>query len=430
MNSFFKINYYFILSFSLIFIIHYFLVGYIFPFDYFRSEDLTYFFLESRMQGFDSLFKPIIGHYFSLQRVLAYIVSFFPVYYTPKTYVLLSILLSSLSLSIFSLRGFRWIVQNDCLRVLLTITFSLTHGASDVIYNLCSLYYVFVCAEIFLLLEKDRLGDWKINNVKIILLTILFLSAANSIIISPLLIYLFYCTKKNKYLTTLAILFLTSFVNYLAVLNDDISSSAQWEFIFLIKTYVLSFSFRFFWIALLGNLGFDFTQNIDLSLQIIIYSLGLGLFVALIKRIWNRDVGVLVLVLLSVNLFSVLLFMVRAYALDSMFENIYLRHSYMYAVFGLLFLAHIYSKHLSFKCNYKITRYFICSWLICFSMGRPIRHFIKADLLDKPSWKEMAPQIASALNLKKEGRLNSSMQFRLYNIRDPSNSSIDIEIAP
>ena len=172
----------------------------------FWGEDGTFFFRNSVEMGPSAILVPLYGSYHLLPRLTAFLVSFFPTYWAPVLYAVAAGSLSSLSLALFSRAGLRWLVPDDRLRVLVCWLFSLAPGTYETYFALCTANYEMFCGLVFLLLERDGEGRWQMGFRRALLVSFLWFSVGQGLVLAALIAYLFWLTRNRNYLLCLAIL--------------------------------------------------------------------------------------------------------------------------------------------------------------------------------------------------------------------------------
>ncbi len=170
----------------------------------FWAEDGHVFFRDSIQFGPSALVRPVLGMYLTLPRVIAWLASFLPVRWAPAAYAVAAGVLSSLSLALFSRDGFRWLIRSDWLRAGLCVSFSLVPGMVECFFPLVTLTYVLFIAVLFLLLERDGSGAWSMGGGRALLISLLWLSVAQGLVLAPVLFYLAIHTRNRRYLLCLA----------------------------------------------------------------------------------------------------------------------------------------------------------------------------------------------------------------------------------
>jgi hypothetical protein len=172
----------------------------------FWAEDCTVFFRESVEAGPSAILSPVYGSYLTLPRLVAFLISYLPTYWAPFLYAVAAGLLSSLSLSLFSRAGYRWLVPDDRLRVLVCWLFSLAPGTYECFFALTPGTYTVFCALILLLLERDGQGRWQMGIGRALLVSFLWFTLGQGLVLAPLVVYLFWLTRNRNYPLLLATL--------------------------------------------------------------------------------------------------------------------------------------------------------------------------------------------------------------------------------
>ena len=172
----------------------------------FWAEDCTFFFRNSVEMGPSAVLSPIYGSYLTLTRLVAFLISFFPTYWAPFLYAVAAGLLSSLSLSLFSRAGYRWLVPDDRVRVLVCWLFSLAPGTYESFFALSPGTYAAFCALFLLLLERDAQGRWQMGIGRALLVSLLWFSLGQGLVLAPLVAYLYWLTRNRNYLLLLVTL--------------------------------------------------------------------------------------------------------------------------------------------------------------------------------------------------------------------------------
>lgn len=172
----------------------------------FWAEDCTVFFRESVEIGPSAILLPVFGSFLTLPRLVAFLVSFLPTYWAPFLYAVTAGLLSSLSLSLFSRTGYRWLVPDDRLRVLVCWLFSLAPGTYECFFALTPGTYTIFCALILLLLERDGQRRWQMGVGRALLVSFLWFTLAQGLVLAPVIAYLFWRTRNRTYVLLLVTL--------------------------------------------------------------------------------------------------------------------------------------------------------------------------------------------------------------------------------
>jgi hypothetical protein len=169
----------------------------------FWAEDGTFFFRDSIEVGAPAILFPLYGSHHLLPRLIAFVVSYLPIYWAPALYAAAAGLLSSFGLAVFSRAGFRWLVPNDGLRVLVCWLFSLVPGTYETYFALCGMNYSLFCGLLFLLLERDAQGRWQMGFRRTLLVSFLWFSVGQGPVLAAPIAYLFWLTRNRNYLACL-----------------------------------------------------------------------------------------------------------------------------------------------------------------------------------------------------------------------------------
>jgi hypothetical protein len=172
----------------------------------FWAEDGVFFFRDSVEIGPSAILSPLYGSYYTLIRLVAFLISFFPTYWAPLSYAIAAGLLASVSLSLFSRAGYRWLVPDDRLRVIACWLFSLVPGTYESFFALSPGTYAVFWALFLLLLERDAQGRWQMGTGRALLSLLLCFSLGQGLVLAPLVAYLFWLTRNRRYLLLLAAL--------------------------------------------------------------------------------------------------------------------------------------------------------------------------------------------------------------------------------
>ena len=172
----------------------------------FWAEDGTFFFRNSVEIGPSAILSPVYGSYYTLIRLVAFLISFFPTYWAPLLYAVAAGMLASVSLSLFSRAGYRWLVPDDRVRVLVCWLFSLVPGTYESFFALSPGTYAVFCALVLLLLERDGQGRWQMGIGRALLVSLLWFSLGQGLVLAPLVAYLFWLTRNRNYLVLLVTL--------------------------------------------------------------------------------------------------------------------------------------------------------------------------------------------------------------------------------
>jgi hypothetical protein len=207
----------------------------------FWAEDGTVFFKQSVEIGPAALLRSFDGSYHTVPRLIVLSSSFLPVAWAPALYALGAGLVSSACLALFARPGFRWLVPDDRVRVLLCWLFSLVPGTNESFFALCTLNYAVFCATAFLALERDEAGQWRMGLGRALLVSFLWFSIGQGLVLAPPLACLFWLTRNRNYLICLGTLGLSVLLN-LAAENarrpDHLAGAANLALVYLDNFFV------------------------------------------------------------------------------------------------------------------------------------------------------------------------------------------------
>ncbi len=170
----------------------------------FWAEDCTVFFRDSVEMGSAAILTPLFGSHLLLIRLIAFLASFLPTLWAPALFALSAGLLASVSLALFSRAGFRWLLPDDRVRLLLCWLFSLAPGTNESYFALSPGTYAVVCGLLFLILERDGAGRWQMGVGRALLVSFLWFSVAQGLVLAAPIAYLFWRTRNRNYLLCLA----------------------------------------------------------------------------------------------------------------------------------------------------------------------------------------------------------------------------------
>ena len=216
----------------------------------FSAEDLTVFFKQSIEMGPGAVVQPLYGSYHTLPRLIAFGALLFPAGWAPALYALGAGLVSSFALALFSRPGFRWLVPRDDVRLLACWLFSVARGTNEGFFTLCvSNYSVFV-AVLLLLLERDEAGRWQMGRWRAVLVSFLWFSLGQGVVLALPLAYLFWLTRNRNYLVCLGALGLAVLLNLVSASENSFRPPVFPGFDQLALVYVENISVRLLFIPL------------------------------------------------------------------------------------------------------------------------------------------------------------------------------------
>ncbi len=108
----------------------------------FWAEDGTIFFADAATSSlFHALVEPYRGYLHVVPRLVADIGALLPVYDVPGFYLIVSLAVATIAISLFALPAFRFIVRSDALRVGACLSIALALGTSELIGNIANLQW-------------------------------------------------------------------------------------------------------------------------------------------------------------------------------------------------------------------------------------------------------------------------------------------------
>jgi hypothetical protein len=183
----------------------------IIKFPSFWAEDGTYFFKDALELGFASIYTPIVGHYHTIPRILAYFGTFFPVAQMPLFIIITAGLVSSACLAYFVRDGFEWIIKSRWMRFGGALLISLLPGSEEVLFAYCDMNYVFFAFITLFFLENYQ-GSKSRLLIRELFFSSIWFSAGQGIVFLPVL--LFEVWKRNWLrLISLTTLVISVFIN-------------------------------------------------------------------------------------------------------------------------------------------------------------------------------------------------------------------------
>ena len=186
----------------------------------FWAEDATEFFFDAVSLGAKSLVVPVYGYHFFVERVIAYVATFLPVYYTPYVYAWASLVIDAAALAYLVRDGFSWIAPRRGQRVLLAALLAVGPGTAEVLLNMANLPAALAFLGLLLLIERPFL----IGPGKLILLVIIIASSGQMVLWIPVVAYLAWATKARTYWIVAISIAVFAVLNGIG--NHEASSSA------------------------------------------------------------------------------------------------------------------------------------------------------------------------------------------------------------
>lgn len=218
----------------------------------FWAEDLTIFFKESIEMGPAALGQPIYGSYHTLPRLIALVASLCPISWAPALFALGAGLVSSVCLALFSRPGFRWLVPRDDVRLLVCWLFSFVPGTIECFFGLSTSNYSVFAGVLFLLLERDEAGRWRMGLRRALLVSFLWFSLGQGVVLGLLLAYLYWLTRNRNHLLCLGALGLAALLNLTVSAQNTYRPTELPGFAYLALVYVENLFVRLAFVPLAG----------------------------------------------------------------------------------------------------------------------------------------------------------------------------------
>ncbi len=286
---------------------------------HFWAEDCTVFFHDSVEMGPAAIRLPMDGSHHLLPRLVAYLASFFPTFWGPVLYAVGAGLLTSVSFALFFRPGLRWLVPDDRIRLLVCWLFSLVPGTNEGFFALCCVNYALFCALLFLLLERDVEGQWQMGIRRALLVSLLWFTVGQGLVLAGLLAYLFWRTRNRYYLLCLGSLVAAALLN--AASPNEHRPRTPPGIGTLALIYVESVGARLAFIPVVPHRYIDIVRRMDEALFLTVAAGLLGGYAWAVHRAGRLDregTVVLALAVLSSMAFFPLTVLARWYGLPSL----------------------------------------------------------------------------------------------------------------
>lgn len=378
----------------------------------FWAEDATVFFRQSVELGPAALLRPVYGSYHMVPRLIAWLASFFPVAWAPALYALAAGLLASASLALFSRPGFRWLVPNDLVRVLVCVLSSLVPGTNESTFVLCGLNYTMFVGVVWLILERGDDGAWRMGPARALLVSFLWFSIGQGLVLAPALLLLFWLTRNRNYLLCLAVLGLTVALN--VGTDNPYRPTRLPHTVALLRVYVNNIFIRLAFIPVFGRRGIDRVFDLRYVLYLSIPTLLiLGYLLAVRRRRALDAAGARVLaatILGGMALFP-LIALVRDYSLRQLRIKHFLfegRYSLVPSVFALL-LLYVWLARPARSVPRRAAAAVFLSWTTMNLLLEPLHVPPEPFRPFLWEWPQQAATIEQALRDKKAGRLRQAV---------------------
>lgn len=378
-----------------------------FVFPAFWAEDATVFFRQSVEMGPAALLEPVYGSYHAVPRIIAWLALFFPVVWAPALYTLAAALVSSASLALFSRPGFRWLVPNDLVRVLVCVLSSLVPGTIESYLVLSGLNYTMFCGVVWLILERDEGGGWRMGLARTLLLCFMWFSIGQGLVLAPALLLLFWLTRNRSYLLCAFALGLAVVMNLTA--ENPYRPTEIPGPITLLGVYVDNVFIRLCLIPLLGRRLVERVIDLPYVFYVIPAALILGYVLAVTRRRVLDAAGARVLaatILGGMALFP-LIALARIYGLYLLRLKPFLfagRYSLVPSVFALL-LLYVWLARPARSLPLRLGAAVFLAWTTLNVLVEPL-YLPPAPFVPFVwEWPQQAATIEQALQDKKAGRL-------------------------
>jgi hypothetical protein len=382
----------------------------------FWAEDCTVFFRESVEVGLPAILSPVYGSYLTLPRIVAFLISFLPTYWAPFLYALAAGLLSSLSLSLFSRAGYRWLVPSDRVRILMCWLFSLAPGTYECYFALAPGSYTVFCALFLLLLERDERGRWQMGIARALLVSFLWFSLGQGLVLAPLAAYLFWLTRNRNYLLLLVTLAAAVGLNLMAenVYRPDQPPGPA----LLAVIYFANLAIRLGFISLLPHRWHDAVRTMPSGLFVIVSVVLIGVYLWAAFRARRRDaegVSVLVLGVLCVMATYPLNALARNYGVTTLTRataTLGGRAGLVPAVLALLLLWQLLARPGVSGIRRGAATAFL-AWTTFCILHEPYYYYERMPSLESSwMWKTQAAAIDEALRARRAGSLREPVIVR------------------
>jgi hypothetical protein len=161
----------------------------------FWAEDATEFFFDALGLGIKSLWVPVYGYHFLLNRIIAYGATALPVLYAPYVYAWTAFLVNVLSVAYCVRDGFSWLLPERWQRIVLAVALAIGPGSADIFFIQCSLPSSLGLLALWLLLERP----WGLGRVKLAALLLILPCCGYAILWLPLVAYLWWASRDRGY---------------------------------------------------------------------------------------------------------------------------------------------------------------------------------------------------------------------------------------
>jgi len=374
----------------------------------FWAEDATVLFKQGVEVGPAALLLPFYGSYHAVPRLIVFFSSLLPVIWAPALYALGAGLGFSACLALFARAGFRWLVPDDRIRLLLCWLFSLAPGTNEGFFALCTLNYAVFCGIVFLLLERDEQGRWRMGLGRALLVSFLWLSAGQGVVLALPLAGLFWRTRNRAYLLCLATLGLSTALNLTAENSYRPAELAGLRALVLV--YIDNLCLRLAFVPLVGQ---RWIRRVYAMSDVVFYGLSaalLGGYLYLVGRKRDPDADgkrVLLVTVLSAMATFPLTVLVRDYALPILRRrNFHMggRISLVPSTLALLLLW-LWLARPTGSLSRRAAAWAFLAWATLNVLYEPYLQPFAAFRLFGQEWPQQAAIIEKALQDRRAGRL-------------------------
>lgn len=158
------------------------------------AEDGQLFFTEFVNQGLLSLFNQYEGYFHTIPRLITALTVSLPVEYWPLAVALISQTITAAVFAIFVRSEFAEYVDKKIVRFFLCLSLCLAPGLPEILSNLANLHWILFLASSLLVLQKS----FPRPLFKVPIVSLIFLSAGECIVLMPLLVFQGWKAIKNS----------------------------------------------------------------------------------------------------------------------------------------------------------------------------------------------------------------------------------------
>ena len=387
----------------------------------FWGEDGTFFFRQSIEDGPSAILWPVYGTHLLLPRLVAFLVSFLPTFWAPLSYAVAAGVLSSLSLSLFSQAGYRWLVADDRVRVLMCWLFSLVPGSYECFLALTPGTYLVFCGVLLLLLDRDAEGRWRMGLGRAVLISFLWFSLGQSLVLAPLVAYLFWLTRNRNYLLLLATLSGSVLWN-LGADNDEYRPDPLRSPARLVAIYFENLAVRLGFVPLVPQRWHALVLKMDSPSFLVLSAALIGSYSWAAFKARRRDsegLRVLVLAVLCVMATFPLTALARRYGV-ALFSRTEMalggRHALVPAVIALLLMWQLLARP-GWKGARRVAATGLLAWSTFCVLYEPLSQPPGAPVAPSWQWPQQAATIDAALRARRAGTLQEPVVLSRINCR-------------